>query len=86
MSLKYFESFMGLWNTNFTFRSLASDFAISGCGGGDVAGGGGAGTRGCTLEQEYLSTNVTIRLNKHRVRPDQSLDVNTKSKAQSECI
>ena len=41
MSLKYFESFMGLWNTNFTFRSLASDFAISGCGGGDVAGGGG---------------------------------------------
>ena len=43
MSLKYFESFTGLWNTNFTFRSLASDFAISGCGGGDVAGGGGGG-------------------------------------------
>lgn len=43
MSLKYFESLMGLWSTNFTFRSLASDFAISGCGGdggGCVWGGG----------------------------------------------
>ena len=43
MSLKYFESFTGLWNTNFTFRSLASDFAISGGGGGDVAGWVGGG-------------------------------------------
>ena len=43
MSLKYFESFTGLWNTNFTFRSLASDFAIRGCGGGDVAARGWGG-------------------------------------------
>ena len=63
---------------------------------GDGGGGGGvcvcvcvcvwARRRVCTLEQEYLSTNLTIRLNKHWVWPDQSLDVNTKSKAQSECI
>lgn len=39
MSLKYFEPFTGLWSTNFTFRSLASDFAISGCGGGGEGGG-----------------------------------------------
>ena len=45
-----------------------------------------ARTHGCTLEQEYLSPNLTIRLNKRGAWPDQSLDADTKSKAQSECI